>query len=250
MTSGTDERQIFVFKLDGEEYAVDIENVREIIKSEEKEVTSIPNVPEFITGITNVRGQVVPILDLEEKFSLAHNENSYIVIIELNGTPAGLLVDDVKEVLRVNESKVKEAPKIIEEEIHRKYVKNVAVLGERMIIILDLKAGLKEHESVAVEEIQETVGDSEEEEEEEEVTHQDTKKAAMNRVSKSDSEDSNEKREDDTENSDDSAKSDNELEKEDSDNSEEESKGEFECDECGETFDTKRGLASHKVQTH
>lgn len=234
-------RQIFIFELDDEEYATDIGSVREIIKSDEKEITEVPNVPDFITGITNVRGQVVPIIDLEEKLSLAHHDNEYIIIVELNGTPAGLLVDDVKEVMRVEDSKIKDAPKILEQEIHREYVKDVVVLDDRMIIILDIKAGLTESEAVAVEELKNTMDSDEEEEKEDEVTNKDVKKAAMNRLDESD-------KESDEENSE--SESEKEDEKESQEEEKEDSEEEFECDECGDTFDTKRGLASHKVQKH
>lgn len=227
-------RQIFIFNLDDEDYSIDIDNVREIIKSEEKEITKVPNVPDFITGITNVRGQVVPVIDLEEKLSLSHKENDYIVIVELNGTPAGLLVDDVKEVMRVEEDKIRDAPEILEQEIHREYVKDVVVLEDRMIIILDIKAGLSESETVAVEELRETMDNgSNEEDEDDEVTHQDVKNAAMNRLD--DSEEEEEGQEADDEND---------------ESSEDNEEKEFECDECGEQFDSKRDLASHKVQEH
>lgn len=230
-------RQVFIFELDDEEYATDIGSVREIIKSEEKEITKVPNVPDFITGITNVRGQVVPIIDLEEKLSLKHHDNQYIIIVELNGTPAGLLVDDVKEVMRVEDSKVKDAPEILEQEIHREYVKDVVVLEDRMIIILDIKAGLTESEAVAVEEIKETMDSSQEEEEDDEVSERDVKEAAMDRIG--DDEEEVESEEKDTGSEEESENSD-----------EDEESDEFVCDECGDSFDTKRGLASHKVQKH
>lgn len=252
-------RQIFIFELDGEDYSININSVREIIKSEEKQITNIPNVPDFIRGITNVRGQVVPVIDLEEKLSLAHNDNNYIVIVELNGTPAGLLVDDVKEVMRVDDNKVRDAPEILEQEIHREYVKNVVVLEDRMIIILDIKAGLTESEAVAVEQLKDTMDDSQpEEEEDDEVTDKDVKEAAMDRLGskeeKKKEEEKKQKEEKKEESSEENETGDEEEEDDsgesDEGSSDDEDEDEFKCDQCGDSFDTKRGLASHKVQKH
>lgn len=235
--SNDNRRQVFIFELDDEEYSVDIDAVREIIKSEEKEITNVPNVPDFIRGITNVRGQVVPVIDLEEKLSLSHRDNKYIVIVELNGTPAGLLVDDVKEVMKVDKEKIRDAPQILEQEIHREYVKDVVILEDRMIIILDITAGLTESEAVAVEEIKDSMEDSQDEKEEEDITHQDVKKAAMDRI-------------DDSEEQDSGDEGNGEVNEKESEEDESEDEEEFKCDVCGDTFDTKRGLASHKVQKH
>ncbi|MFB6175357.1 MAG: chemotaxis protein CheW [Candidatus Nanohalobium sp.] len=227
----TDERQVFVFVLNGEEYAVDVNNVKEIIRAEEKDVTSVPNVPDFIEGITNVRGQAVPLIDLEKKFDLRNEENNYIVIIELEEATAGLLADDVKEVMKLSSEKVKDAPEIVEEEIHRKYVDAVGVLEDRMIIILDLSVGLEDSEALEMKEINEEMSEEQDEEEEDtgEVSEDEVKQKARERVSRDEDEDKED--ENDEETSDDSQEA-------------------FECDECGDTFDTKRGLASHKAQAH
>lgn len=246
----TESRQIFVFELNGEEYAIDVENVKEIIRSEEKEVISVPNVPDFIEGIANVRGQAVPLIDLEKKLDIEHQQNDYIVIINLDDTTAGLLVDDVEEVKRVDPDQIKEAPEIIEQEIHRKYVDSVVMLDDRMIIILDLIAGLKEHEAVAVEQISEEMSDDEEEEEEsKEVSEKDVKEKARERVSKNQDESSEDKSDEkeDEEGSEEDTDEEEESEEEESSGEDQE---EFECDICGDTFDSKRGLASHKAQKH
>jgi len=223
----TDSRQLFVFVLDGEEYAVDVNNVREIIRSQEKDFTSVPNVPDFIEGITNVRGQAVPLIDLEKKFKLEEVKNNYIVIIELGDATAGLLVDDVEEVKNINRSRIKDAPEIVEEEIHRKYVDSVAVLDNRMLIILDLEVGLKDSEALEMERINDEMSEDDEQEDVDELTEEEIKKKAEERVS------------------------DQKNEQKSKENSKkDEEKNKFECDKCGDTFNTKRDLASHKAQNH
>ena len=175
--------QLFVFELSDEDYAVEIDFVQEITKSGEKDITPLPNVPDFIKGITNVRGQVVPVIDLEDKFELEKKENQFIVILEVHDTTVGMLVDDVEEVMRINENKVKESPRILEEKIHTNYMKGVAVLEDRMIIILDLEEGLGEEEAVEMKELSESIADDDEEEEKEnEVSEEELRKRAMRKA--------------------------------------------------------------------
>lgn len=190
MADTSDSRQIFIFELDGEEYGTQVENVREIIKASDKEVTEVPNAPDFIRGITNVRGQVVPLIDLEEKFDISQRDNEFIVIVELNDTSAGLMVDNVHEVMRVKEKRIKDAPEILDQEIHREYVQNVVILEDRMIIILDLLEGLEDHEAVAVEKISDEMGSDEEEQEEENLSDEKVEEMAKQRVKNSGSSDS------------------------------------------------------------
>ena len=225
--SAGETRQVFVFELDGEEYAVEVENVEEIIRSGEKKVTNIPNVPDFIKGIINVRGQVVPLMDLEEKFELDDHDSGFIVIIEIEDSSVGVLVDDVKEVMRVESSKIKEAPSVLEEEIHADYIQEVAVLDERMIIIIDIAEGLSSQEAVAMEELSEMQEGSSEEDEKDDVSQEEVEEMAKEKVEEHSEKQSEE------------------------DSSEEDSEEDaFTCDECGDEFDSKRGLASHKAQVH
>ncbi len=153
--------QIFIFELDGEEYALPIEKVDEILKCSENKITAIPNVPDFVQGIINVRGSIIPVLDLEKKFNLTEQEKKFIVIVDIHGTDAGLLVDDVHEVLRVEEERIKPAPDILENEIHAEYIENVAVLEDRIIVILDIDRGFEEEDALAVDSMNEESEDDE-----------------------------------------------------------------------------------------
>ena len=96
------ERQLVVFSLAGEAYGVDIEAVREIIRMEE--ITQVPNAPEFVEGVINLRGMVCPVLDLRKRLGVDVSETtneSRIVVVEIDGEQVGLIVDEVTQVLRI-----------------------------------------------------------------------------------------------------------------------------------------------------
>jgi purine-binding chemotaxis protein CheW len=171
-------RQLLVFRLATEEYGVNVMKVGEVIKAEEKTIKSIPNSKDFIKGITNVRGQVIPIIDLETKFGLEPDDHRLIVLLEIDGSTCGIMVDEVKEVLRVNEKRIKKAPEVLRDKIHRQYVDDVALLeDERMIIILDIDSGFEEEEQIAMSEIADE--EPEEDEETEEVSEEEVKEKAQ-----------------------------------------------------------------------
>lgn len=157
-------KKVLVFKLGDEEYGIDVMDSKEIIKIENKTITDIPDSSDFIVGITNVRGKVVPIMDLKDRFGLETGREKFIVLIEIQDATAGILVDRVIEVMDINSKRIKEAPELLRQEIHSDYVEDVALLeGDRMITILDLERGFSEEEATRVSQI------AEEEEEEEEV---------------------------------------------------------------------------------
>lgn len=120
--------QLVVFRLDDEEFAVKIEEIREVIMF--KTITPMPDAPKFLRGVTNVRGEIVLVIDLKEKFMFAHNQGKqakHIIITKQEENLFGLLVDEVTEILRIHEEEIKEAPELLTK-IHKDYVKGVVVL--------------------------------------------------------------------------------------------------------------------------
>ncbi|MBU5675619.1 chemotaxis protein CheW [Alkaliphilus sp. MSJ-5] len=147
------ERQYVIFKLENEEYAVDIMNVKEI--SEYMECTKVPNSPNFIKGIINYRGNVVPVINLREKFdmlSASITPNTRIIIFGLNDKQVGLLVDDASQVLTIDDTKIEDAPNIIMGS-DDKFISGIGKIENRMVIILDLENLLSEEEKKRIEAI-------------------------------------------------------------------------------------------------
>lgn len=133
------ERQVVVFKINQEEFGVDIKEVREIIKYTEPK--QVPDEPDSVLGIINVREQIIPVIDLSIILEIPRkpiSSESRVMIIEKD-EDIGMLVDSTNEVLRIDEKKIQGPPVAITEKIHHNYIENVAVLTEsRIIIILDL----------------------------------------------------------------------------------------------------------------
>jgi len=138
--------ELIVFNLGEEEFGADIDQVREIITVEK--ITSIPDSPNFIKGVTNVRGEIAVVIDLATRFSLPRKsevENKHIVITEQEKNLFGLMVDQVTEVQRIPEKVIKATPKLVSR-IDRIYISGVLTLENRLIILLDLAKVLLEQE--------------------------------------------------------------------------------------------------------
>lgn len=149
--------QFVVFNLADEEFGVDIDQVKEIIKV--STVTPLPDSPEFIKGLTNVRGDIIAVIDLKKRFFLPEKEgvdSKHIVITREQKNVLGIMVDEVTEVLRVPQKEIKPTPGIVTV-IHKKYMSGVITLGDRLIILLDLKTVLSEEELERLSEFQSNV---------------------------------------------------------------------------------------------
>ncbi len=131
--------QLVTFLIGNEEFAVDILYVQEINRM--LQITKVPNAPEFVEGVVNLRGRVIPVIDLRTRLGLAKKEadnNTRIIVIEVGGNTLGFLVDAVKEVLRIPAS-ITEAPPELASGIDSEYIKSVGKLEDRLLILIDLE---------------------------------------------------------------------------------------------------------------
>jgi len=146
-----DERQLVVFQLGAELYGVEISRVHEIIRLQS--VTKVPRAPSFVEGVINLRGKVIPVVDLRRRFGLPtsdHTRASRIVVVEIGDQVVGIIVDGVSEVLRVNTTTV-EPPSPVVAGIDSEYLHGIAKLSDRLVILLDLDRILARDERRALE---------------------------------------------------------------------------------------------------
>ena len=140
------EKQLVVFDLASEGYGVDIGTVREIIRMQE--ITRVPKTPEFVEGVINLRGKVIPVIDLRKRFGLhvaEQNKDNRIVVVDIGKQDIGVIVDAVTEVLRISADSV-EPPTSVITSADSDYLLGIAKLESRLIILLDLESVLSEEE--------------------------------------------------------------------------------------------------------
>ena len=146
--SVSEELQLVVFRLADEEFALDISQVREIIRMQE--VTPMPKAPDFITGVLNLRGQIVAVMDLAQRFAIKNSlrtDVARIIIVEVGDSKIGLIVDEVPEVIRMPLNDMEPTPAMIESKVHAEFIKGVGKFQDRLIIVLDAGSILSKEES-------------------------------------------------------------------------------------------------------
>ena len=139
-------KQLVSFILGKEEFGVDILMVQEIIRL--ATITPIPNAPEFIEGVINLRGKVIPIIDLRKRLKITKEEvknakHTRILVIEIDGNVTGFIVDAVSEVLKIPINRIEPPPEIIVSSIDSEYISGVIKLEENLLILLDFKKILR-----------------------------------------------------------------------------------------------------------
>ncbi len=140
--------QLVIFKLGEEEFGVDILQVSEIEKLDQG-ITRVPKAPAFVEGVINLRGEIIPIIDLRKRFNLPAREIGYdsrVIIVDVSGNRIGMMVDSVLEVTRINSSFIEKAPAITKG-VDSYYLSGVAKIDNRLIILLDLEKALSGEES-------------------------------------------------------------------------------------------------------
>ena len=145
--------QLVSFKIGSEEYGIDILNVKEINRM--VSITKVPNSPVFVEGIINLRGQIIPVVNLRTKLVMTmieYDKDTRIVIVDIDGRTVGFLVDAVSEVLRIPRN-ITEAPPELTTGKDSEYITAVGKLEDRLLTLLDLNKVLVKEEKKLIETI-------------------------------------------------------------------------------------------------
>ncbi|KEA51502.1 MULTISPECIES: chemotaxis protein CheW [Mangrovibacter] len=139
-------QEFLVFTLGDEEYGIDILKVQEIRGYDQ--VTRIANTPPFIKGVTNLRGVIVPIVDLRIKFAksdVVYNENTVVIVLTLGQRVVGIVVDGVSDVLSLTSDQIRPAPEFAVT-LSTEYLTGLGAVGERMLILVNIEKLLNSEE--------------------------------------------------------------------------------------------------------
>lgn len=139
-------QEFLVFTLGDEEYGIDILKVQEIRGYDQ--VTRIANTPDFIKGVTNLRGVIVPIVDLRVKFSqvdVEYNDNTVVIVLNFGQRVVGIVVDGVSDVLSLAADQIRPAPEFAVT-LSTEYLTGLGALGERMLILVNIEKLLNSDE--------------------------------------------------------------------------------------------------------
>ena len=147
---GDEVLQLVSFRIGDEEFGVDILKVQEINRM--NQITRVPNAPEYVSGVMNLRGKVIPVIDLRQRFHLGKKEadkETRIIVVELKSRVIGFVVDAVSEVLRIPKN-VTEPPPPMVAGIGSEYITAVGKLEDRLLILIDLDKVLLAYEEQEV----------------------------------------------------------------------------------------------------
>lgn len=140
--------QLVSFSVASEEYGLDILRVQEIIRTQQ--LTRVPNLPDYVEGVINLRGKVIPVVALRRRLgleSVAADKNTRIVVVDVHGQTLGFIVDAVSEVLRIGADTVEPTPRI--GTVEREYISGVGKLDSRLLLMLDLERLMNQEEIAA-----------------------------------------------------------------------------------------------------
>lgn len=145
--------QLVSFKIGDEEFGVDILKVQEINKM--MQITKVPNSPVFVDGVVNLRGRIIPVIDLRARLNMPrkeHDKNTRIIVVEIDTKTIGFIVDEVKEVLRIPVG-ITEPPPDMVAGIDSSYITAVGKLEDRLLILLELERIFSKEEAEMLAEV-------------------------------------------------------------------------------------------------
>lgn len=132
--------QLVSFKLDNEEFGIEVLKVREIIRM--INITHMPNTPNYMEGVINLRGKVIPIVSMRKKFNLMESQNSSqtrIIVMDIGGELMGFIVDAVSEVIRISAHEIQPPPNVVSGGIDQDCITGVINQAERLLVLLNLE---------------------------------------------------------------------------------------------------------------
>ena len=149
----TTDGKFLTFILGTEVYGIEILKVREIIKL--MDITTVPRTPDYMKGVINLRGKVIPIVNLRSKFSMPeieHTQETCIIVVEVNKTSIGIIVDSVSEVSNINSGEIEDAPHL-GQDIDTNFILGLGKTKERIVILLDIEQVLSSEDLETVEQL-------------------------------------------------------------------------------------------------
>jgi len=154
-TAATNEYlHLVTFRLLGEEFALPITDVREIIRM--VEVTPVPQAPTLVEGVINLRGQIIPVVDMRKRFGIEPKETDHescMIVIEMRGILVGIIVDDIPNIGRIPSDSVSPPPAMVAGAIGAEYIKGISHHEDRMIILIDMRKVFSQDELGALEQM-------------------------------------------------------------------------------------------------
>lgn len=141
--------QLVTFKIGDEDFGIDILDVQEIIRI--VDITRVPNAKHFVKGVINLRGKIIPIIDLRLRLGIdeiSYDKDTRIIVVEVNNSVLGFIVDKVNQVIRIDKTIIEPAPPMVSE-IDSEYITGVAKMKNDLIVLLDLNMILEIKEKAA-----------------------------------------------------------------------------------------------------
>lgn len=151
MEQETQKDKYLTFSVESEDYGIDIKYVIEIVGIQP--ITLIPEMPDYVKGVINLRGSIIPVMDVRTRFkkeSIEYHERTCIIVVEVNRFSIGLIVDKVLEVLTIPKEDISELPKVSKQS-YKKYMKGIGKVGEEVKLILDSEKLLEDEELMDLE---------------------------------------------------------------------------------------------------
>ncbi|HVO39690.1 MAG TPA: chemotaxis protein CheW [Spirochaetia bacterium] len=151
-------RQFISFSVGDEEYGLELLRVKEVIRV--REITWLPKAPSFVKGIINLRGDVIPIIDLRDKFGLEAKEataNTRVIVVEVEGKLMGMIVDSASQVVRIPADQIDPPPPVLGG-FSQEFITGVGKMEDKLIILLNIDRILSSEEKVELRKMERSIG--------------------------------------------------------------------------------------------